>query len=220
MPLNNSKAPNRITVSDEEIRLGYEADTHFAPKLAARLGVSDTAIYQRMKKLGIKRRSIKESHTDFAKGEDSHQWKGGRYISDAGYVMLRAVGHARSPRRGYVSEHTLIAEKVLGKPLPKGAEVHHVLGAGSEANNRNDNLVICQSRAYHALLHARMRVRDAGGNHNTQRICTKCKQVKDRSLFHSDRSNYDGLRGACMECTKTTNSARIAAKRGGVQCQG
>lgn len=47
--------------------------------------------------------------------------------------------------------HRIRAEKALGKPLPKGAEVHHA-GAGT----RDDGpLVICQDRAYHQLLHKR-----------------------------------------------------------------
>jgi hypothetical protein len=45
--------------------------------------------------------------------------------------------------RGAVFESVLIAEKVLGKPLPEGAHVHHVNEIKDD--NRNSNLVICQS---------------------------------------------------------------------------
>jgi hypothetical protein len=39
-----------------------------------------------------------------------------------------------------------IAEKVLGKPLPKGTVIHH----------EGDQMVICQDQAYHHLLHKRI----------------------------------------------------------------
>jgi len=51
--------------------------------------------------------------------------------------------------------HVLIAEKALGKKLPPGAVVHHA--DGNPSNNKNSNLVICPSQAYHMLIHARTR---------------------------------------------------------------
>lgn len=50
-------------------------------------------------------------------------------------------------------QHVLLAEKALGKQLPKGAVVHHVDGNGT--NNDTNNLVICQDQNYHLLLHRR-----------------------------------------------------------------
>lgn len=49
--------------------------------------------------------------------------------------------------------HRRRAEIALGKPLPKGAEVHHADGTKGD----NSPLVICQDRSYHMLLHKRMR---------------------------------------------------------------
>lgn len=65
-----------------------------------------------------------------------------------GYIMVKQDG-----RLTY--EHIVLAEKALGKPLPKGAIVHHM------NQNRSDNytpfnLVICPSQEYHLLLHRRM----------------------------------------------------------------
>jgi hypothetical protein len=51
--------------------------------------------------------------------------------------------------------HRVIAEKALGKKLPPGAEVHHV--DEDKSNDSNNNLVICQNRSYHKLLHKRAR---------------------------------------------------------------
>lgn len=55
------------------------------------------------------------------------------------------------------SAHQRVAERALGKPLPAGAEIHHV--NGDPKDNRPANLVICQDAAYHDLLHARARAR-------------------------------------------------------------
>jgi hypothetical protein len=65
---------------------------------------------------------------------------------------------------GYVTimgkyEHIRIAERVLGRPLPKGAVVHHVNEIRHD--NRPSNLVICPSHSYHRMLHHRMRAYDA-----------------------------------------------------------
>lgn len=69
-------------------------------------------------------------------------------------------------------EHALIAERVLGKPLPAGAEVHHV--DGDKLNNDTTNLVICPSRSYHQLLHKRQRALEQCG-HPEWLKCRFCK---------------------------------------------
>lgn len=67
--------------------------------------------------------------------------------------------------------HRVIAERALGKPLPRRAVVHHV--DGDRANNANSNLVICQDSEYHTLLHNRQRALEATGNANSVR-CGDC----------------------------------------------
>jgi hypothetical protein len=75
-------------------------------------------------------------------------------------------------------KHVLIAEKALGRALPKGAQIHHVDNNGK--NNANNNLVICPNFSYHALLHMRTRALEACGNASWVK-CVVCRTWDDRA---------------------------------------
>jgi len=94
-----------------------------------------------------------------------------------GYGSMRPNGyHRRSINGKEKSQHVLIAEKALGRFLPKGAQVHHVNGNGLD--NRSSNLVICQDQAYHSLLHLRTKAIDECGNANWRK-CYRCGRYDD-----------------------------------------
>jgi hypothetical protein len=120
-------------------------------------------------------------------------------------------------RRGWVVkyQHILVAEQVLGKSLPIGAEIHHVNGI--KTDNRPSNLVICQDRAYHLLLHMRTRVLRAGGNPNTDRLCSKCKTLHSISEFYVRRTQASHhppgtLTNVCRDCLRSNLRKRYAAR--------
>lgn len=111
-------------------------------------------------------------------------------------------GHPNADPQGHVYVHVLVAERALGRHLPAGVEVHHV--DEDQANNGNGNLVICQDKGYHKLLHVRARVVRAGGDPNTQRICATCGVLKPFSAFNRLASNKsDGLQHRCRVCQST-----------------
>ena len=73
-------------------------------------------------------------------------------MTGGGYILLNING-----RRVY--EHRYLAEKALGKPLPKGARIHHT---GKTWDNHGFlKLVICPDEEYHQLLHRRAEEIDA-----------------------------------------------------------
>lgn len=95
-----------------------------------------------------------------------------RIFQKPGSQQIRQ-GYLYTPVNGKrVAEHVIIAEKALGRKLPKGAHVHHV--DGNKLNNENNNLVICQSSAYHNLIHLRQRSFNDCGNPAWRR-CMYCK---------------------------------------------
>jgi len=90
----------------------------------------------------------------------------------------------RTVRGRKTREHVLVAERALGKRLPIGAVVHHV--DQDRSNNTPTNLVICQDRAYHNLLHARMRALAAVGWPGAK-PCRYCKRYDDPSNMSTIR---------------------------------
>ena len=115
------------------------------------------------------------------------------YISTLGYPYFY------SRLLGELSVHRYVARRILRKPLPKGAVVHHI--DEDRLNFSNDNLVVLQDNSEHTGLHARLRVQKAGGNWRTQKICSRCKQLLDRSSFNKNKTSYDGLQYECKECS-------------------
>lgn len=85
-------------------------------------------------------------------------------ITDLGYRYIRVSDWVPITYEQFhqcmVSEHLSAAESTYGGRLPKGAQVHHA--DQDRLNNKPSNLVICQDRKYHMLLHRRLTNRAAG----------------------------------------------------------
>ena len=91
--------------------------------------------------------------------------------------------------------HILVAEKALGKRLPKGVQVHHVDEGRSD--NSPGNLVICPNAKYHRLLHIRTSAYNATGNANARK-CMRCHkydspgnltEIADGRHYHNECNN-------------------------------
>lgn len=126
------------------------------------------------------------------------------------------TGHKSHPRAqgewGQVQEHILVAEAALGRHLPTSAEVHHVDGDGR--NNARRNLVICQDKAYHKLLHWRERVIKRGGDPNVGQFCSTCHQFKLFADFNLSRAvKTTGRANRCRPCSKSEFKKWVASRK-------
>jgi len=100
-----------------------------------------------------------------------HANRKGRPVLQDGYKIERNTNSPRSCKNGYAKSHILIAEKIIGKELPKKSVIHHPFG---EKQN-NKILVICENQGYHLLLHLREKAYTACGNASWRR-CWVCKK--------------------------------------------
>ncbi len=95
--------------------------------------------------LGKKRPSISMRQM----GNKNHRWKGGRWKTKAGYILIHCLNHPRAKIREkghYVFEHILVAEKKLGRYLKPNEVVHHINNIKDD--NCPKNLYVMKDRAH------------------------------------------------------------------------
>jgi hypothetical protein len=88
---------------------------------------------------------IPRNHRGGGFGPRNGSWKGGRTIDKNGYILLRVKGHPHPNHQGYVREHRLVMEKMIGRYLEPHEVVHHK--NGKKGDNRPENLELLESNA-------------------------------------------------------------------------
>jgi len=133
-------------------------------EVAEKLGVQQKAIWRCMKNNGIKSRSCAVRNQY---GNKNSYWKGGKTLSDKGYVLIKCHEHPRAKQcGGYVMEHVLIMEKYLGRYLnwfgPGHSDteiVHHI--NGNKTDNRIENLKLVTFKEHMEIHNAMRKAGDA-----------------------------------------------------------
>jgi len=82
-----------------------------------------------------------------SKGKKHPNWKGGKMLID-GYVYIWNPSHPNATKLGYVAEHRLAMEKLLGRLLEPNEIIHHINKI--KTDNRVENLKLYKSTGKHA----------------------------------------------------------------------
>lgn len=102
-------------------------------------------------KLSKKNKGRRRSPETIAKISEARSVKGigAKSIDRKGYVKIFFPDHPQSTKDGYIFEHRLVMECVLGRWLRKDEDVHHINGVRND--NRKENLMVMTSKEHNAF---------------------------------------------------------------------
>lgn len=86
----------------------------------------------------------------FWRGSNHYRWKGGVSLHSEGYILLKMPKHPQADKRGWILQHRLIMEDIIGRQLKASEVVHHI--NGHKADNRPSNLQILENQSEHMRL--------------------------------------------------------------------
>lgn len=138
----DSSNQRRIDWPVEQMRQWYEVEGKTVEQIGQLLGGRSGKLVNKVcKKHGfrMRRRGPKD-------GPEHTGWKGGRKPDKDGYILVYAPEHPHAAN-GYVREHRLVVEQLIGRYLLKTEVVHHK--DDNRQNNHIDNLQLFASNADH-----------------------------------------------------------------------
>lgn len=134
--------PKKIT-NEELIELYVNQDMS-SIKIAKKYNMRVSSVCRRLNSLGI----IKPS-----KGHEGRNGKKGTvYIK--GYPVIYMPDHPRAKSSGYVRQHIIEMEKMIGRTPTKEEEIHHI--DLDKDNNTPKNLLLLENHREHMSIHKQL----------------------------------------------------------------
>lgn len=84
-------------------------------------------------------------------GKNNPMWKGGIIKDTHGYKLIKKREHPLCNKEGYIGEHRLIMERVVGRYLHRFEVVHHINQIRDD--NRIENLMLFNNQSEHISHH-------------------------------------------------------------------
>ena len=111
-------------------------------KVARAMKSNHSRVLAVLKRAGVVLREPKYSYP----GAENPAYRGGRKLHKGYWYILR-TDHPNATRSGYVLEHRLVMEAIIGRVLLRSEVVHHK--NGDPLDNRPDNLQLFANNAEH-----------------------------------------------------------------------
>jgi len=125
----------------EKIRRLYENEGMTLQAIADQLGMSQKAVNKLAKRWGVQMR-----RRGPLGGEGHPNWKG-HAVDKSGYILVKSPDHPHANHNGYVRQHRLVAEQMLGRFLERTEVVHHK--NDDRSDNRPENLQVFRTNGEH-----------------------------------------------------------------------
>lgn len=138
-----TKYSNAELRDPEWLKKHYVDDKRSISEIARYLNVGNGAVANALSAGKIILRDSRESailRDQNRRGPLHPAWRGGKRHTTNGYVMIRNTNHPYATSDGYIMEHRLVMEEVLGRYLELDEIVHHK--NGDRKDNRPENLQV------------------------------------------------------------------------------
>ena len=133
-------AAKRLDLPEDRLR-ELHAQRMSCREMAEVFGCQEEAIRMRLIELGLERLPAK------ARPEKNYFWQGGYSVDEEGYILEKRPDHPQATTGGYVRQHRLVMEKMLGRYLTPQEVVDHKNRDTSD--NDPGNLELYPSNAAH-----------------------------------------------------------------------